>query len=437
MWRQKVLRSSRGGVRAVAFGLAGLMALAAIPSRALLAQGRIAPPDSVGPEVRTEDSGIWFRSADGKRGARIGGYLDIDTRFFMSDSGDAQSNMFAIRRARLILDFNINPWFAVQLLPDFDKDGKVELQDAYADIGFGSRWWMRVGKMTPPMGQERWTLNSDQFFPERSLGSLVTPDRDVGVMLTGEMMRGHVETAFGVFNGGPDNVTNEGETNDSKDVAVRVTWRPLIRGKGKLAQGWGIGFNGTTGLEHGLTGNSQLPSYKTPGGLTWFAYKESTGALADGRRDRAGWFGYVHLGAFGANAEWTHEGADVRLGATHTRVASDGWSAVGDWVVTGEPSSQAGITPARAFDPEKGAWGAVQIVARVSAVTIGPAAFPAVASSTTAARRASALSAGANWYFTRNTKLQASLEHTTFELGALTGDRRAEDYGLLRLQLFF
>lgn len=413
------------------------MALATVPSRALLAQGRLTAPDTAGPEVRTEDSGIWFRSADGKRGARIGGYMALDARFFMSDSGDQQSNAFAVRRARLILDFNINPWFAVQLLPDFDKDGKVELQDAYADIGFGSRWWMRVGKMTPPMGQERWTLNSDQFFPERSLGSLITPDRDVGVMLTGEMYRGHVETAFGMFNGGPDNVTNEGETNDSKDVALRVTWRPMIRGKGKSAQGWGIGFNGTTGLEHGLTGNTQLPSFKTPGGLTWFAYKEAAGALADGRRDRAGWFGYLHLGSFGGNAEWTHEGADVRLGTTRARVTTEAWSLLGAWVLTGEPSTQVGITPAHPFDPDKGDWGALQLVARASAATIGRNAFVTMASATTAARSASALAADVNWYFTRNTKLQGTVEHTTFASGAISGDRRAEDYGLLRLQLFF
>jgi phosphate-selective porin OprO/OprP len=105
--------------------------------------------------------------------------------------------------------------------------------------------------------------------------------------------------------------------------------------------------------------------------------------------------------------------------------------------LTGEPSAQEGVTPAPAFDPEKGSWGAWQVGLRAARVRIGDAAFPTVANPAVAARGALELGVGLNWYMTRQTKVQFAYEHQTYEGGAARGDRRAERLLLLRWQAYF
>ena len=415
-----------------------LVALAVVCATApatVRAQGRLTAPSPSDPQVRVDDDGVWIKSADSRRMLRLFFYMHVDGKLFLSDSADQASNMMAIKRARLLVAMNLNPWVGFYLLQDFDKDGKVELQDAYAEFGLGPAWWIRAGKMTPPVGQERWSLNSDQFFPERSIGSQVSGDRDVGVMLTRESK--FWEASAGVYNGGPDNITNEGETNDAKDFAYRVIWRPVVIGSGKSLQGIGLGINGTTGVERGLTGNTQLPQFKTPGGATWFTFRESGGALLAGQRVRTGVFGYAHVAQAGATVEWMQDRSDLKIGTKTGAIPMTGWTAMADWVLTGENSTMFGVTPAHQFDPDKGDWGAVQAVIRASQVSVGDEAFPTFADSATAGRRATAIGADANWFITRNTKFQLSAERTTFAAGSAHGNRRTEDYGVVRFQFFF
>jgi len=425
--RHRIGRSARAGWRA-------LFACAVLPA-ALLAQGRLAPPPTTGPLVGIDDDGFRVRSDDGQHQLRIRAYFHLDGRTYLDSTGGFST--IGLRRARLLVNWNFSKYIAFQFMPDFEPDQKATIQDAFMDVLMGPHWWARIGKMTPPGNLERWTLTSDQPFAERSLLAGLSPDRDMGATLTGEYLGGKVEGTLGVFNGGADGAVNELETNDAKDLLWRVVLRPDVSGNPKYPQGSGVGFFGSNGMEHGVSGNSQLPTLKTVTALTWFQFKESAGAVAEGRRTREGAYAFAHYGPFGTNVEWERNVAGVKLGATRGDVTSEGARAMVSWVLTGENSVQGGIAPAKTFDPDHGSWGAWEVVARASQVHVDDAAFPAFADPTVAAHRATQWSVGVDWYLSRVMKFQQSYEDTRFVGGAPKGDRPPEQALYSRIQLFF
>ena len=435
-----MLRSSRGGthalVRAVAVGLAGVMALATIPSRALSAQGRLASPVKDSTLVALDDNGLRIHSVDGRRQFKLRGFLLLDGRFVPSDRTDALPNGFAIRLSRLIVDVNVNPWLAVRLMPDFYVTGGTPaMADAFFDVYFSKRWWLRVGKQKTVFGWERWQFETDMAFAERSIASMLGSNRDEGAVLTADLANGRGEVAFGVFNGIPDGGANgDGDANDAKDFEARVLLRPVIR---PASQGWTIGASATHGVMRAAGTSLGLPHFSTVAASQFFSFRESSGAIADGERDRLNAFTFVHFGTMGFYAEGYRDQQMVRRTTTLSRVSTSGMTAVVDWVLTGEPSVQGGVNPSKPFDPDKGQWGAFQMAARVAHVGIGDEAFPVLADSAVAARSATELGVDLNWNITRLTKAQLQVTNTSFRSGATTGNRAAEQFALLRLQLYF
>jgi len=397
------------------------------------AQSRLPGPVKDSTLVAYDDDGLRIHSADGRRQLKLRGYLAVEARMIASDTSDVSPNTFAVRRSRLIFDANFNSWLAFRVMTDLVTPGVSSINDGFVDISFSKTWWLRVGKQKTPFGWERALGISDQFLPERSILSQLTGNRDEGVLLTGEFGDGLVEGSVGAFNGAPDALNGEGDGNDAKDLTFRVVVHPIIR---KLGQGLTIGFNGTRGIQHSFAGSTQLPRYLTPALLPFFDYAAT--AHADGERIRAGVFTASHFGSFGAMGELFDNSAGVASGATRGRVKTNGWLGLVDYVLTGERSVQGGVAPATTFDPGKGQWGAVQAVARMAQVNIGDAAFPTFANASTAARRATELGVGVNWFFNRNTKAQVVYERTAFTGGAPAGaNRKTEQLAILRLQFYF
>ncbi|HXT39628.1 MAG TPA: porin, partial [Candidatus Angelobacter sp.] len=120
------------------------------------------------------------------------------------------------------------------------------------------------------------------------------------------------------------------------------------------------------------------------------------------------------------------------------------WQITASWVLTGEDASFKGVSPARAFDPSIGHWGAIQLVARYAQLNIDPAAFPMFADSTASARSADAWSIGVDWSLNRSVRLMTSFSRTTFSGGGGTGTtapaiitRQPENVLFTRVQLAF
>jgi phosphate-selective porin OprO/OprP len=409
----------------------------ATPARA---QPRLAAPAADSGLVGFDDEGLRFHSPDGRRQLKVRAFVTADLRGVLNDTADAPANGFALKRSWVYLDANLNPRVAFRVIYNIGPySGPSAIEDAFVDVGFGGSWWLRAGRQKTPVGLERYMSVALQLLPERSLASMLHGHRDMGVLLTGELARGAAELSVGVFDGVPDGGgTQDVDPNDDKDLTYRLWLKPHRKRIGRVEQGFGIAFNGSTGIEKSpAVAGARLPTFRTPAQLPWFTYAEAAGVRAAGRHTRNGVFSHLHEGPFGAFAEWFSNAQVVSRGASTATVHTGGWLANAQYSLTGEPSMQEGLVPRAAFDPDKGQWGAWQLGARAALVHVGDEAFPTFADSTTAARRAVELGVGLNWFITRGTRVQLAYEHTTFAGGARNGDRRAERYVQLRWQAFF
>jgi len=109
--------------------------------------------------------------------------------------------------------------FEVTLDPQDEDDGTL-LKDAYAQMRFTRAIRLRVGQFKIPGGREYQTSARSIDFMERSaLSTSVTPGRDIGAMLTGEIGR-TLDYQAGLFAGdGRGRGSRAGRTS-----AGRVTW---------------------------------------------------------------------------------------------------------------------------------------------------------------------------------------------------------------------
>lgn len=404
------------------------------------AQARLAPPVRDSGAIGFDDEGLRIHSHDGRRQLKLRGYVSADARFVLSDTADAPANTFAIRRSRIFLDANVNPWLAFRLLFDIAAPaGPSPIADAFVDVGLGRAWWLRAGKMKTPVGLERYTSISAQLLPERSIASNLNASRDEGLLLTGTFGEGVADLSVGVFNGAPDGgAVQDADANDAKDWVYRLWLHPVRRKVGGVEQGIGVALNGSAGIARGSTSaGSQLPTFRTPAQVSYFSYGEAAGVRASGWHTRQELFGYAYSGSWAASAEWMGTSQEVARGATTGRVPMRGWLVSAQRVLTGEASALEGIAPERPFDPANGHWGALQVGMRAARVSVGGEAFPDFADPTVAAREATELGVALSWYVTRATKAQLAYEHTVFTGGAPFGDRRAERYVQLRWQAYF
>ncbi|HEY7636588.1 MAG TPA: porin [Gemmatimonadales bacterium] len=398
-----------------------------------------AAKDKVTPTASVKD-GFSIKSADGKFAVRLKGLIQTDGRFFLSDNAVPVTNTFFLRRARPILEATVGKYLEFRLQPDFGQ-GTTVLFDAYSDVRVLPAFSLRVGKFKPPVDLERLQSAGDIVFAERALTTNLAPNRDVGLQLSGDLDSGFVVWQAGVFNGVPDLGNGDGDVSDAKDFATRVFVQPFKTGS---FRGLGLGMAGSTGTERGSTAAPQLASYRTPGQQSWFRYISSTttpasNVFADGVRQRVAPQAYFYRGPLGLHGEYIQSRQRVsRAGFAPVKLKHTAWQATGSYFLTGEKNTFRSAPPNRPFDPKAGAFGAVELAARYSELTIDGAAFPNYASPTTTPQKAKAWALGLNWYLARAIKVVVDYEHTTFVGGAAGGaDREPENFVVSRVQYSF
>ncbi len=300
---------------------------------------------------------------------------------------------------------------------------------------------MRVGKFKTPVDLERLQSASDIVFAERALATNLAPNRDVGLQLSGDIGTGTFIYAAGVFNGVPDLGNGDGDVSDAKDFAARVFLQPFKTGS--LA-GLGFGVAGSTGIERGTTAAPQLASYRTPGQQTWFRYLSSTttpatNVFADGTRQRLAPQAYWYNGRLGLQGEYILSWQEVtRAGVENLKLQHTAWQTTGSFFLTGEKNSWKSVTPKKGFDPAAGTFGALELAARYSELSIDDATFPAFANPASTPSKAKAWAVGLNWYLAKAIKVVLDYEHTTFDGGTATGDdRESENLVVTRVQHSF
>src|SRR5204863_3183030 len=148
--------------------------------------------------------------------------------FAPADEAGLVTDQFLVRRARPIFQGTVARYFDFYVAPDFGN-GATVLFDAYADVHFSDKLRVRVGKMKSPFGLERLQSGQSLLFVERALPTDLVPNRDVGLQVHGELLRGAIGYQAAVLDGVTDAGNIDGDTNDAKDLAGRVflqPWRP-------------------------------------------------------------------------------------------------------------------------------------------------------------------------------------------------------------------
>lgn len=384
--------------------------------------------------------GFQLRSADGSFQLRLRGLVQSDGRFFTGDRAQLAVDTFTLRRARPILDATMYRVFDLRLMPDFGG-GTTVLQDAYVDLRFTPAFRVRGGKFKSLFGLERLASASELLFLERALPTAVAPNRDVGLMVHGNVLQGDLSYAIGLFDGVADGGSTDADERDSKDVVARLFAHPFRRGIRDGLKGFGIGVAATYGKHTGTASTPGLASYRTTGQQMFFRYRfDGTAAgtaVADGTRYRWSTQGYYYCDRLGLLAEQAFSSQEVRRGVSVTALETNAWQLAGSWVLTGEPASYRAVNPKRAFDRTTGKWGAFELTVRYHQFNADEDAFPRFANPESAAQRARAFTGGLNWYLNRNVKLVLDYEQVHFDGGASTGDRPTERGLFTRTQFAF
>jgi phosphate-selective porin OprO/OprP len=116
-------------------------------------------------------------------------------------------------------------------------------------------------------------------------------------------------------------------------------------------------------------------------------------------------------------------------------------------MLTGEKNSFFGIKPERIFDPSAGTWGAFQVAARWSELTIDHSTFQNytngggdfyLSSPTASVHGAQSWALGLNWFLNDNVKIMNNYEQPCFSGGTVNNaDRPLERVFFSRVQLAF
>jgi phosphate-selective porin OprO/OprP len=392
--------------------------------------------------------GFSIQTENGDFKLQLKGLVQFDGRFFPGDPDDLLLNSFLIRRARPIFQGTVARYFDFNFTPDFGG-GTTVIQDAYLGAKVSPKLAVRLGKFKPPIGVEH--LQSDPYLPfiERAFPASLEPNRDVGVQIGGELARGVLSYAAGIFDGTADGASVDNDTSDGKAFVGRVILSPFKTGKSALT-GLGFGIAGSTEKQSGAT--ATLAGYRTGGLNSFFSY--SAGVAPAGTRKRLSPELSFFFGPVGILAEYVKSEAKVLKTTTTAATATTpakttttgpltlenhAWDLSVTVFVTGDTAGYEGPKIKKPLNPAKGQWGGLQIAARINQFEADADTFAhSFADITKSARKATAWGLGLNWYVNKNVKQIVGFERTTFEGGAANGaDRKAENALFIRSQLSF
>ncbi len=399
------------------------------------------------PVVSAAEKGFSLKNAKGDVELRFTALGQIDHRAFIDDDG-AFRDGFVTRRLRPTLQGSLSKLVGFRFTPEFagttGTGDSASIVDAYFDLKFHPAASLRAGKQKGLLGLERLQSGGAISLTERGYVTELVPNRDLGVMLCGELAQSTVSYAVGVFNGTTDGRDVAQADDGLKEFQGRVFFEPFKNDYG-FFKGLGVGLAASSGAKDGA-GNNFVARYRTPGQNQFFTPNEA-GVVASGKHTRYVPQAYFYRNNVGVLAEYAVSEQDLTRGGTERSLKSDGYNVLASFVLTGEDASYRGLKPAMPYTIGAPGWGTVELVARVGALEVGDEAFAGATTGATAnrlanptsqAKKAESYGAGINWYLTQNAKLSADYNFTQFEGGgggtaAAPLDRRDEKAVFTRL----
>jgi len=371
--------------------------------------------------------GFFLQSNDGEYRLNLGFVAQVDGRFSLDDPTPIV-NTFTLRKLRPTFTGQLTKYFGFKLMPDFGN-GVATVPDAFIEARFSPAFRIRTGKDKTPVGYELLQGDANLWFPERSLATSLVPNRDLGAELVGDIARGRVSYQGGVFGGVPDgaSTTTELDTNNSKDLAGRIVINPFKTMTKSPLNGFGVHLGASAGDQTGA-----LPAFKTSVGQTYFSYAKD--AQAAGSRTRVSPAVFYYFKSVGGFAEYMRSDQEVARHGVVSDIGNHAMEVSGSVMLTGEVASYGMIRPRHNFNPADHHWGAMQLLARYSILTVDQRAFDEGLAAATASQEARSFTIAMNWFPNANVKYYATFERTTFDGGA---ERPAEDVILFRAQVGF
>lgn len=285
---------------------------------------------------------------------------------------------------------------------------------------------------------------------EFGLPTLLTPNRDVGVLAYGDILSRFAGYGVGIFNGVPDNASADLASQSWKEFDGRVYLRPLEPIPNHAAGRLFVGVAGTFGYVNGTPTTPLLPSYKTQGQATDFSYiAAATGAnyanttVANGAHNRYGAYLYYAFGPLGVLGELYESDQIVGNAAKgNAWVHNTAYEGQATFLLFGADASYDFVHVETPVDLSAGYFGALELALRAGHLNIGGNASPTYAT-VGQINEATEYAAGLNWYWSDNAKLVVNWDHTEFKGGTTTapelaaGHREAENIVLLRAQVVY
>jgi len=404
--------------------------------------------------------GFSIKSPDNSYSLKIGGYTQVVAREFATNGNNQGFGSSIIpRRVRLQIQGTVARDFDYYIQPEFGYSNTyssitatapsaygVALQDAWVDWKYFPQATIKAGKFKTPFDLENLQDTRYTAFTELGLTGNLSPQRDVGVQLSGSLFDDIVNYAGGLFDGAADHensyggfATAPGDTNE-KGGTGRIFIKPFKNTNIEPLKGFGIGYAASYGKEKG----GDIPSYITPGQAPIFTYNSNVTAV--GPQIRTSPQAYYYYKSLGILAEKVNSQEELEYtSGTHLyrdKPTNRAWEVTGSYVLTGEDASYNGVTPRHDFDLSSGHWGAFELVSRYGELKLDGSIFSEnFANLNTSISKENSWAAGINWYLNHNVKLAADFEQTKFRRGAPNGastdDRKTENLFTGLAQLSF
>ena len=400
-------------------------------------------PRTVSATASAKD-GFSIKSADGKFAVRLKGLVQTDGRFFLERQRGPGDQQFFLRRARPILEATVGKYLEFRLTAGLRPGDHGAVRRLHRCEGRRRPSPCGSGKFKPPVDLER--LQSRERHRLRrariSHQSRAQPRRrpaDVGRRL---------ERALRLAGGGLQRRARSRQRRrrrQRRQGLRRPRVLPAVQERGR-SRGLGFGVAGTTGLErgtHGRAGSSRVtahpasrpssatleqpprrPTTRSPTAAARVLRRRPTSTPA-----RSGCIGeYIQSWqAVTPDAATTVPSSSTRRGRRPGRI-----------FLTGEKTSFRSAAPKKPFDPKAGTFGAVELAARYSELSIDDATFPAFANPASAPSKAKAWAVGLNWYLAKRDQGRGRTTSTRRSPAApRTGDRAPENFVVTRFQHSF
>jgi phosphate-selective porin OprO/OprP len=371
-------------------------------------------------------------------------YMKLRGQYKAFKSNHPTDNTFYMRTARLGLKGAIYKYFDFNVAGEFGK-GSSCLWDGYMGFNYLPEAKFRIGQFKQPFSLDWYSPADWRDFIEMPLPiDNLTPDMDIGAMFHGNLGKGILNYGLSFCNGTGKNTS---DTNDDKDVVARIVLSPFNSSNNPFLKGLHIGGSMSYGNQEAERGEMRRSGkFQTAGETPFFQF--NNGILHDGARTRYGGELCYMIGAFSLKGEWVRMNLDDLYhptNGTKNDFDIDGSYMSLSYILTGEhqpfnDGKYGRITPKKNFDPKKGTWGALQLVARYETLYVDSELFKkGYADSTLYTDEAEGFTLGANWYL--NDIVRAMINYTSTDFnGYIVKDGEkldGENLFLVRIQLVF